>query len=336
MVAKPPVPHLLAADPRPAGALIEASFALWLQSWRPALGVSLLYGLANLLPGLTLGDLTSRLLRGLLADALEPYRRWLPKGLSSSDEGWIQAALEWACRPSTWTLLSLSLLLSLAALTGLIHVQQRVAEEGDRARSLAWGLALRRLPAGLGAWLVYLALLVALTLPYLGVTLLAFGWSANADVGQLVILLLAYLAGSVLLLIPLAWAAVAAGFAPFASVIDGVGPLRAQGLSITRIRGHWLHAAIVISIPMLIWLGAGGLISSLIMLICGGIAYVSGGLPEILRGTWLLWAQAVSLLPQAILLPLATAGGVLAWHDLGQRIPVATAPVATKLPNRTA
>lgn len=322
MVAKPAPVFRLPSQPKSVGALTEASLMLWLASWRATLGLALLYGAAGLLPLLTLGDLASRATRWMIAATLEPYQRWMPRGLAPPDETWWEPLLVWAKSPLTWSLLAAAALISFGAISLLIHRMQRLAEG---ARDPAWRTALRRVPAGIGAWFLYFAILLALTLPLIAITVAVFAFGQVESFTGLAMLLIAYLIASVLASVPMAWATVAVGFAPFASTIDGVGPFTAQGLSVRRIRGQWLPAGIVISLPMLIYIGAAGTVSSLILLGCASVAYLLGGWASVMGGGWLPWSQWLALIPQAILFPLAFSGGILAWNDLKLRSGGATA-----------
>lgn len=315
MVAKP-ASFRLPSQPQSVGVLTEASLMLWLASWRATFAPALLYGLAGLLPLIGLGDLAARMARWLIAATLEPYQRWMPKSLFAFDEGWWEPLLRWLGSPWTWTLFALAALLSCAAICALIHRMQRVAEG---AAGPAWHVALRRLPAGIGAWFVYFGAMLLLTVPLVALTGAVFAFAGIDSLAGLALLLLGYFIGAVLATLPLAWAAIALGFAPFASMIEGSGPLAAQRLSLRRVRGHWLAAGVVISLPMLVYVGAAGTASSLVLLGCAAVAYVLEGWVGVLGGGWLPWSQWLALLPQAILFPLAFSGGILAWHDLRLR-----------------
>jgi hypothetical protein len=198
----------------------------------------------------------------------------------------------------------------------LIHRQARIAA-GQPPR---WSTAFARAPAAVGAWLVYTVLLLALALPWLALSVAAIVWTQQlTTIAGLVATLLGYLLLSLLAAIPLTWAGVAFGFAPFASAIEPIGPLAAQRHSARRVRGHWVAAGVVISLPMLIYVGAAGTVSSLVLLGCGTFAYALGGWARVLEGSWLAWSNWIALLPNAALLPLAVAGGVVGWHDLNLR-----------------
>jgi hypothetical protein len=316
MVSKPPIPFRLPTQPTSPGAQIEASFGLWLASWRATLVPALVYGLAGVLPLLTLGDLATRATRWMIAATLEPYQRWLPASMRTPDEGWWDPLLVWLASPRTWALVAVAILLSLAAISVLIHRQWRI---GTAQAGADWSEALTRAPAGIAAWLVYTVALLLLTLPWLALTVAIFMGGQVETMAGLAMLMLAYLFASMIATIPMAWAAVALGFAPFASVIDPIGPFAAQARSARRVRGHWIPAGVVISVPMLIYLGAAGTVSSLLLLACGAIAYALGGWVSVLEGSWLAWSNWLALVPNAALLPLAFAGGVVAWNDLSLR-----------------
>ena len=311
--------YQLPGAPQPAGRLIEASVALWLASWRACLPAALLYGLASLLPALTVSGLGAKLGNALLGLGFDQWLPWLPRGVGLDPSDLFDEARAWMSAPRTWIALSLALIGSLAALSLIIHRQLGIAQGLTRPWRAAMRDSMRRLPAGLGAWLIYCLILLLLTAPLGWLTWIVFRAVMSVDLLGLLAWLAIFLAGSALLSIPLGWASVAYGFAPFASAADDVGPLAAQGRSRRRVRGHWVHAAVVLSLPMLMYLGVASLFSSATLLLCGGAAYVSGGWVALFSGTWLVWSQALAFVPTAIGLPLATAGGVVAWHDLELR-----------------
>jgi hypothetical protein len=315
MVAKPVTPFRLPTAPLPVTRQIEASFMLWLASWRQGFGYSLVYGLAGLLPLLTLDDLITRMLRALIALAMEPYRHWLPLPAMAQDAGWLPALLAWISRPQTWALLLAAMLIALAAVSALIHRQAGVGR--DAATSLREDLA--RVPATTGAWIVYGLLLAVLTLPLLVLSAAFMLWVRVETVAALLLWLAGYFLVALVSVGPLTWAAVAAGFSPFTAAIDGLGPIAAQGHSVRRVRGRWVPAAVVVSVPMLVYLGAGSTVSSLMLALAAAIAYATGGVAGLIQGDWLIWAQWLGLLPMAAMLPLALAGGVVAWNDLALR-----------------
>jgi hypothetical protein len=315
MVAKPAAAFRLPDAPQPLGRLLEAGFGLWQASWRAAFPYALLYGLAGLLPALTLGALTARLVRAALGVFAQQRAPWLPLGDAGDPAALFEAVWSWLAAPSTWMLLGGSLLLMLAALSLMIHRQAGVVA----LRPAGHGAALARLPAGLGAWLAYTALMLLAVLPLVLLAWLCFHWALQVDLGGLAILMLVFLVGGLLASVPLAWLSVAAGFAPFASAIDAAGPWRAQRLSVDAVRGHWLHAAVAMTLPWLLYFGLASVVSSLCLLLCGALAFGLGGWAALLAGHWLGWAQWLGLVPVAVALPLATAGGLAAWHDLRLR-----------------
>ena len=308
------------AEPQPAGRLIEASLALWLKTWRACLGEALLYGLASLLPALTVSGLGQKFAQAALGLGFDQWLPWLPRAAVFDPADLIDEVGAWLAAPRTWCLVGLAALLTLGALSVMIHRQHAIAT----GRSSGWhedtAAALRRLPAGIGAWLIYLAILFGLTLPLVALTVVVFQAVLGVvDLLGLLGWLALFLVGGVVLSIPLAWASVAYGFAPFAVAAEPVGALAAQGRSRRRVRGHWVSAALVLSVPMLMYLGVGSVLSSLTMLLAGGVAFASGGWAALFAGEWLSWSQLLALVPMAAGLPLATAGGVVAWNDLTRR-----------------
>lgn len=308
--------------PQELGPLITISVQLWWASWRATSVYSVGVGLAGLLPALALGELVTALLRESIPILLRDAAPWLPAGAGGDPLALLQTTWDWLRAPATVGLLGVSLLLVLAGLQLVIHRQARIGLGRDAAFLPATRAALARLPAGMGAWLVYGLLLLLSTLPLLLLAALLYAWMLQAEqLASLLLIVLLYLIGGLVASIPLAWLSVAAGFAPFASAIDGDGPLAAQRRSLRRVRGRWLHAAIAVTVPLLLYLGAASLISSLALSLCAAVAWSWGGWGALLQGEWLAWGHWLGLIPTAIALPLATAGGVAAWHDLGLREP---------------
>lgn len=320
MVANPDSRFRLPPAPQPFGLLFETSLKLWWASWRATFVSSVLVGLAGLLPALALGELVTALLKEAIPIVLRDQAPWLPAGVGGDPLALLQATWDWLRQPVTLASLAGSLLLMLAGLQLVVHRQARIGLGRDVAFLPATRAALARLPDGLGAWLVYGVLLLLGALPLLLLTALLYTWALQAEqLAGLLLLALLYLFGGLLASVPLVWISVAAGFAPYASAIDGAGPLEAQRHSLRRVRGHWLHAALAVTLPLLIYLGAASLISSLALTLCAALAWSRGGWIALLQGDWLAWGHWLGLLPTAIALPLATAGGVAAWHDLGLR-----------------
>lgn len=305
-------------DVTPAGPLIEASFALWLRSWKATLGAGLAYGIASLLPALALKDAMRSMLLGtvaILASDLMPVS--LPFPLPSTDPGTVlDDVLAHLAAPQPWLLLALALLAMVAAATLLMVRQQRVLLGADAGGTQALRLALRRTPATVGAWLIYTLALLGLALPFLAVTLGAMLLGLGASPALLLVALAIVLFGGLLASVPLAWASVALGFAPLVTALEAEGALRAQMRSLRLVRGHWWRSAVVVSTPLLIYVGASGMLSSLLLMLCGGIVVLRDGWIGLLTPDWLLWAQALALLPQAALLPLASSGAVVMFEDL--------------------
>ncbi len=316
MVAKS---FVLPGAPQSIGRLAESSVALWLASWRACLAESVLYGLAGLLPTLAVADLVPTLSRFLLSLGVRQSLAWVPPPMQPDPADLIDAVRAWLVAPSTWVTLTASALLALLALSVLIRRQDDIARGQAGPWRAGTRAALARAAAGSMAWLLYGAILLALTAPLLLLTVGIFSASLGAEPSALLGLLLLLLAGLTLFSIPLTWASVACGFAPFAAVIDGAGVLAAQASSVRRVRGYWVHAAVAVTLPMLFYLGAISAISSLTSSLCAMASYARGGWPAVMSLEWLGWSQWLALLPGAAVLPLASAGGVLVWNDLALR-----------------
>lgn len=305
----------LATAPQSMGRLVESCFTLWAASWRTCFGASLLYGIATWLPTLTLAPLEPVLRNAVLGLGFDQWLRWLPRAPGLDPADLFDALCAWAIAPRTLILFGLALLGSLGALCLVIHRQARVAGGEHPARPQA----LKATSLGIGASLIYLLILGLLTLPLLGLTGFVASMLGSVDLLGLLGWLAVFVGGSALLSVPLAWASVAYGLSPLAAVIDANGALTAQRHSARRVRGHWTHSAVVLTLPMLMYLGLSGALSSGALLLCGSLAYAFGGWGALFDLGWMNWATALAFLPMAAALPLATAGGVLLWHDLGLR-----------------
>jgi hypothetical protein len=319
MVSTPTRAWRLPGAPATLGAQIEACFVLWARSALPALPFALLYSLAGMLPLLTLGDLGARLLktaRDLVVYAFDPR---LPEPASDPMES-IRAVGDWLAAPSTLGLVGLALLFGLYGITGLLLRQQRIALGQDRGLGDAAVAALRHLPAAFAAWLVYgLAMLACVALLF-GFAVPLFFWAFDLGLVGLLALLVLFLFGSVLLSVPLVWASVVFGYAPVLAALDGRGPFAAHAASARLVRGHWARAATLMTVPLLVYLGVGGTLSSTVYTVLGLAVFSAGGMQAVLDGGWLAWGQGLAAVPMALALPLACAGFLVSLHDLQQLI----------------
>ena len=303
------------ADPRPGfGAQIEAGFALWRASLRPVFVFALPYTLAGLLPLATFAPLHAALF-GLASDAM--LAATTPFGSTPDPAALMDALAAWAAAPRTWGFFALALLVVLFAITAILLRQHDIARGGDRGFSVTLKCALARFPAALAAWGLYTLVLVMATLPIVAAmaACLAFAWQATSIEGLLSVLALG-VAASLLLSVPLAWASVAYGFAPVLATVEGTGPFAALSQSARRVRGHWVRAATLVTVPWLVYLGLAGAISTLVMLSAAAVAYAGGGVAALFAGRWMAWSQLAAALPCAALAPLPFAGLVVAWRDL--------------------
>jgi hypothetical protein len=303
------------ADGHPRfGAQVEAVFALWRASAIPLLGASVLYTAAGLLPLLTLGPMRAALLDFASTSALASATPFASAPDPAAVAG---AARAWATSPATWAVFAACLVLGIAAVTAMLVRQAAIAGGttggfGAMARS-----ALARLPAALGAWLGYFAVMALATAP-IGAALAAFFLLAlqAQSIDAVLAWMAAACAAALLLSVPLAWASVAFAFAPVAASVDGDGPLASLARSVRRVRGHWVRSATLLTLPWLVYLGLSGALSSLAMLVAMAVAYARGGLGAVFAAEWLGWAQLGAAFPGALLAPLPFAGMIVAWRDL--------------------
>lgn len=320
MVSTPASAWRLPETPASLGALLEATFALWLRSTWRLLPFALLYSLAGGLPLLTLGDLGTRLLQvaaNIVVSAFDPMQ---PEP-SDDPLALYHATVAWATAPATLALGIAAVLLALYAVSGLMLRQQAIAQGDDRGLAHAAILALVRLPAAGASWLLYTLAMVLCAALVLGFAALLFVYAFDVGVGGLLLLAVLFLAGSLLLSIPLAWASVAFGYAPVLATLAGTGPIATHVRSARLVRGHWVRAATAVTLPLLIYLGLGSTMSSIVYTLLGATVFATGGLAAVLEGRWLLWAPWLMALPMALCLPLAFAGFLTSLHDLEQGNP---------------
>ena len=318
MVTSPAHDWRLPDAPATLGTQIEASFALWLRSVRATLPFSLAYSLGGLLPLLAFGDAGVRLLRvagNIVVYAFDPTQ---PEPVEDP-AALGQALWQTLTSPAMLALAALAALLALYGVTGLMLRQQRIAHGDDRGLADAAVTALRRLPRAFAAWLVYALIMLACTAALMALAAFVLVSAFNAGTGSaLLMLALVFVAGSVILAIPLAWTSVAFAYAPVLASIDGSGPVAAHVASARLVRGHWVRAATVMTVPMLVYLGVGSTISSTVYVVLGLIVLYTGGLAALLEGSWLGWAPWLTALPMALGLPLAFSGLIVSLHDLKQ------------------
>lgn len=281
---------------RDFGALVQASFHLWLASLRASFRDGLMVSLLAQLP-------------------LLPWW-WSTRGPFSQDP--LQAWLDPSVRQTSAAMLAFGLLMNLASLWFLLSLLRR---QGLLARGQALGMersleyAWRRLPAALLATATYCGLSL-LALAPVG---LAFGFGLAGD--DALRLLLALLVGLLLAAVPLAWVSIAAAFIYPPILLDGHGGWSAQQLSFRLVRGHWVRCASVLSLAMLAGLGILGVVGAAPFLLTGAIVVADDGMQALLRPGWLVFGQLLSTPLMALLLPLVTATYLVCYEDLKWRRP---------------
>lgn len=294
MVTKLANPYHPSVAPRDFTGLVRASFSLWLSSlgalWWPALG----YSLVSQLPWLPWWwNTRAQFEHG-------SWRAWIEPGLFRPD--------------AVTTLVSV-----IAALVGLLFFLVLLERQGRIARGLppeaGEGNAMRVLPTALAATLAYLMLNAIALAP----VIVAWAWGSAS--GDAMVLLLALLAGLVLSAAPLAWVSVAAGFFYPAILLDGAGAWASLRGSLRRVRGRWVPSASLVSLMILICFGLLGTVGVLPFLITGAVAFGFDGIDALLRPGWLVWGQVLCAPLMALGLPLATAGYLVCYEDLGLRQP---------------
>ena len=322
MVSEPtfPAPHI--APPLAPGPLIEASFRLWQRSWAKTFWFGVVYGIASLLPGLFLAGLTRDVMMhavAILVDMAPATPAWAALLPSSNPMALVERVLGQLRDPVLWLVIGLSALLIVHATTALLIRQAGIARDADPGMRGSAHAGLQRTPATLLAWLLYTAIVLATAIPFFALTFGALWFSLGAGPSVVLLMLVVILIGGLVSSVPLAWASVAFGFSPFVAALEHHGPLRAQGRSVRLVRGHWWRSAVVVSMPLLIYLGVVSTVSSLLMLLCGTVAYLWGGWVALFDPAWLFWSQVLGVPLQAPALALAFAGGVVMFDDLRLR-----------------
>ena len=324
MVSEPtvPAPH---TPPRLApGPLIEASFRLWQRSWAQTFWFGVLYGIASLLPGVLLAGLTREVMMhsvAIIVDMAPAKPAWAALLPSSDPMALVERVLGQLRDPMLWLVVGASAVLVVYATTALLVRQAGIERNADAGLRGSVLVGLRRTPATLLAWLLYTAIVLATAIPFFFLTFGALWFSLGATPSVVLMLLVVILFGGLLSSVPLAWASIAFGFSPFVTALEDHGPLRAQGRSMRLVRGHWWRSAMVVSMPLLICIGIVSTVSSLLMLLCGTVAYLWGGWVALFDPGWLFWSQLLGVPLQAPALTLAFAGGVVMFDDLRLRAP---------------
>lgn len=292
MVSNPAFAYHPSDSPRSFGALVQASFSLWFASLWPVLWPALGYAISSQLPWLPWWWKTRALFEH------EPLRAWIAPGLFRPDAATLAFGVA-------------------ATLASLLFALVMLERQGRMARGLAPGAglgnAVRALPAALLATLGYLALNLLALAP----VVVAWFWGVAQD--DALALLLALLVGLLLAAVPLVWVSVAAGFFYPAIVLDGMGAMDALRESLRRVRGRWVLAAGLVSLLLLTFLGVFSTVGAFPLVGAGMIAFWLDGPDALLRPGWLVWGQLASAPLLALTLPLATAGYLVAWEELGLR-----------------
>lgn len=292
MVSNPAFAYHPSDSPRSFGALVQASFSLWFASLWPVLWPALGYAISSQLPWLPWWWKTRALFEH------EPLRAWIAPGLFRPDAATLAFGVA-------------------ATLASLLFALVMLERQGRMARGLAPGAglgnAVRALPAALLATLGYLALNLLALAP----VVVAWFWGVAQD--DALALLLALLVGLLLAAVPLVWVSVAAGFFYPAIVLDGMGAMDALRESLRRVRGRWVLAAGLVSLLLLAFLGVFSTVGAFPLVGAGMIAFWLDGPDALLRPGWLVWGQLASAPLLALTLPLATAGYLVAWEELGLR-----------------
>lgn len=274
----------LPATPTAVGPQIEASFRVWLRQLGATWLLALLPALAALLPTM------------LLPRPDDP--------LAAFD-----ALFDWLQRPSTWVMVLLVMGLQVYFFAALFHRMGHLGRGQDPGFAASLAAAAQRLPASLGATVLYsLGLLLSLA-PVLGLTALL------ALEIALPLKLLAG-AGALLLLGPPTWLSLAAGLFLFAIMLEGRGALGGLQRSLQLMRGRWWPASAVVGTALLVYSMLAGAIGSVVFMAAFAAQFALGGAESLLGFGWLIAAQWLMAPFSALLQLLVVASLLVVFNDL--------------------
>ncbi|MCB1555381.1 MAG: hypothetical protein KDJ14_16395 [Xanthomonadales bacterium] len=276
----------LPTEPAEVGALVEATFRVFMTTMWGCFPLTLAPSLIGLLPALSMPDPE--------ADPL--------------------AALEWFQRPSVW---AMYLLLSVVSALCINAVVFRMGMQG---RGHPAGLidsvtrGMQRLAAGLGGWLLYLLIVIATMLPW--VAAIAVGQALQGEVGAAVGALL----GMGLLAVP-TWASLAFGLFIYAVVLERRSAVGALRRSMQLVHGNWWRSSLVVGVALLIYSIGIFFVALIAAALAGLLLWFSQGSGAMHGAAWLVGVQLLLAPFTALGQQLMLASGLAMFNDLVLRKP---------------
>ncbi|SDD47013.1 small multi-drug export protein [Aquimonas voraii] len=235
--------------------LLDRSFRLWWSALPWTAPLALLAALPSLHRMITLPGLAE-----LLAD---------PEVISL-------AVVEKLLQRETWLWWGFSALVTLWSAGAQCLLLDRSLREEPLGFANALLRSTLRLPVLLLSTVLYLLLCGLPLLPLLGFN----AWLGLQGMDLLPMLALS-VAGSTLVLLPIAWIAVRLVFLPYAAAVDGLGPLRGLQRSRRIAEGQWWRLLVFLSIPLTIY----GVAATAALAVPLTLAIVTGSAAASLIGT---------------------------------------------------
>lgn len=280
MLPMVPVTATLPTAPGDVGKQLEAAFRTFWTHWKRGFALAFIAQLIGLLP-LAL----------------------MPRVQDSLPD--VSAMLQWYLRPSTWLLFVVVLLCQVFLLAALHFRLGCLGRGQDPGLVGSVNRALGRLPAALGASVLYLLGLLASLLPMLLIAALA----AAEGLGNLLRSLLA-LAALASLALP-TWWSLAASLCLFAAVLERRSSIASIGRSLALLHRRWWISSAVIGIVLVVHLTVSMLIGGVVMLAALAGTLAADGAEGLLQGSWMVGAQLL-MSPLAALLQVLLICGMLA------------------------
>lgn len=275
---------------RDLGALIQASWKLWLMSLRSCLLDAFMLSLLPQLPLLLWWWQT----RPRFAE--QPWFTWLEPDL-------------WSFGVSALVSNVVVNLIALGFLLAVLHRQGMILRGGSSGTS-SRARALTCLPAASVASLIYAVLLAASLLPT------GLAWFVGQQGADPLFLLFALLIGLIISAVPLAWVSIAACWIYPPILLENESAVAATRISLRLVRGNWARCAVLLSLFTLIVLGILGVVGAAPFAITASIVMANEGISALARPGWLVFGQLLSTPLTAACVPLMTAAYMVLYEEL--------------------
>ena len=276
----------LPEQPIEVGKQIELSFKLWIAALATCFWPLLIPSLLTVLPHLL----------------------FAPSPTPESDP--LAFDFEAFTRPSYWMLWAALFAVSVLGQVVALRRLQALAAQQSESFGRSVELALSRLPAALGGYLLYLLALTLSLLPWIAHIV----WQVNQPFSMPAAGLLV-LSTCLLWIFP-TWFSLAAVFFLFASGLDKAGPIEGIRRSLQLMRGHWWRTSAVVGVILLAYSGILGVAMPLCLSIAVGVSYAMHGAEAFLTLQWLPGFELLFAPVQAISLSLIFATGWICYRDL--------------------